>query len=271
MKPHRNIIYLMVFMGLLWLTGVVCSGFVPHDPLGIHLLERLTPPDHTHFFGTDELGRDIFSRVLVGFSNTIKVSIMTLFSSFFIGLILGSIAGAFYGTLIDRVFNWIAAMLFSLPFLLIIAAVMSLMEKNLFNAYLVMTSIIWVSPARIVRAGVIKTMSAPFVLTERAMGMREWKILLRSLIPASIQPAFIFSFRYFPEIIGMEAGLSFLGLGIQPPHPGLGKMIFDSINYFYSAWWYAFFPAFFLFSVVCISNIFYRYFANKSEKVFMEA
>lgn len=271
MKPHRNIIYLMVFMGLLWLTGVVCSEFVPHDPLGIHLLERLAPPNHTHFFGTDELGRDIFSRVLVGFSNTIKVSIMTLFSSFFIGLILGSIAGAFYGTLIDRVFNWIAAMLFSLPFLLIIAAVMSLMEKNLFNAYLVMTSIIWVSPARIVRAGVIKAMSAPFVLTERAMGMQEWKILLRSLIPASIQPAFIFSFRYFPEIIGMEAGLSFLGLGIQPPHPGLGKMIFDSINYLYSAWWYAFFPAFFLFSVVCINNIFYRFFANKSEKVFVEA
>lgn len=263
MKSQRNIIYLMAFMCFLWLTGLICSKFAPHNPLEIHLLERLAPPDHTNLFGTDELGRDIFSRVLVGFSNTINVSILTLFSSFFIGVVFGSIAGTFYGTLIDRAFNWMAAMLFSLPFLLIIAAVMSLMEKNLFNAYLVMTFIIWVSPARIVRTGVIKTKTAPFVLYERAMGMRSWQVLLRSLIPSSIQPAFIFSFKYFPEIIGLEAGLSFLGLGIQPPQPGLGKMIFDSINYFYSAWWYAFFPAFFLFSIVCISNIFYKYFADK--------
>jgi len=258
----------MVFMCFLWLTGFTCSKFAPHNPLGIDLLERLAPPDPAHLFGTDELGRDIFSRVLVGFSNTVNVSIMTLFSSFFIGVVFGSIAGIFYGTLIDRAFNWIAAMLFSLPFLLIIAAVMSLMEKNLFNAYLVMTCIIWVSPARIVRAGVIKARSAAFVLYERAMGMQEWKILLRSLIPTSIQPAFIFSFRYFPEIIGLEAGLSFLGLGVQPPQPGLGKMIFDSINYLYSAWWYAFFPAFFLFSIVCISNIFYKYVADNPGDIY---
>lgn len=251
-------------MCLLWLTAFICSKFVPHDPVRISLLERLAPPDHNHLFGTDELGRDIFSRVLVGFSNTVHVSIMTLFSSFLIGVIFGSIAGTFYGTFIDRAFNWIAAMLFSLPFLLIIAAVMSLMEKNLFNAYLVMTFIIWVSPARIVRAGVIKGRSAPFVLTERALGMREGKILFRSLIPSSINPAFIFSFRYFPEIIGLEAGLSFLGLGIQPPQPGLGKMIFDSIDYLYSAWWYAFFPAFSLFSVVCISNLFYKRVTGRS-------
>jgi peptide/nickel transport system permease protein len=251
-------------MGLLWLAGVICARVTPHDPLEIHLVEKLTPPNEIYLCGTDELGRDILSRMLGGFSNTIKVSIMTLFSSFFIGVVIGSIAGIFYNTLIDRVFNWVAAMFFSLPFLLIVTAVMSVMEKSLFNAYLVMTAIIWVSPARIVRAGVITVKSRDFVLAERAMGMPEWMILFRSLIPATVQPAFIFSFKYFPEIIGMEAGLSFLGLGVQPPYPGLGKMIFDSINYLYSAWWYAFFPAFLLFVMVCLSNLLYRRISSES-------
>jgi peptide/nickel transport system permease protein len=149
-------------------------------------------------------------------------------------------------------------MIFSLPFLLIIAALMSLMEKSLFNAYLVMTAVVWVGPARIVRAGVIRAKSSGFVLAERAMGMSEIMILFRSLVPSSILAAFVFSFRYFPEIIGMEAGLSFLGLGIQPPYPGLGKMIFDGINYLGSAWWYAFFPAMLLFITVALSNLFYH-------------
>lgn len=258
MSRLKDIVGLLLFLGLLWVIGLICSRFTPHDPLELHLAARLTSPSLTYLWGTDELGRDILSRVLVGFSNTINISIMALFSSFLLGIVVGSIAGIFYNSILDKAFNWVAAILFSLPFLLIIAAVMSLMEKNLFNAYLVMTAIIWVSPARIMRAGIIRAKSSNFVLAERAMGMPEWMILLRSLIPATIQPAFIFSFKYFPEIIGMEAGLSFLGLGIQPPNPGLGKMIFDSINYIYSAWWYSFFPAFSLFVIVCVSNVLFR-------------
>lgn len=257
MSRQKGIIYLMLFMGLLWVAGLISARLTPHDPLRINLAQRLSPPNKTYLCGTDELGRDIFSRVLVGFANTMNVSIMTLFSSFLVGVLIGSMAGVFYDTPVDRIFNWVAAMLFSLPFLLIITAVMSVMDKNLFNAYLVMTAIIWVSPARIVRAGVIRVKSADFIVAERAMGKSEWAILFRSLIPVSIRPAFIFSFKYFPEIIGMEAGLSFLGLGVQPPRPGLGKMIFDSINYLGSAWWYAFFPALLLFLIVLASNLFY--------------
>ena len=268
MKQGKCILMLMFFLVLLWIVGFACAKYSPRDPLQIHLSERLNPPDQNYICGTDELGRDIFSRVMVGFSNTIKVSIMTLFSSFFIGVIAGSLAGVFYNRFIDRLFNWVAAMLFSLPFLLIITALMSLVEKNLFNAYLVLTAIIWVAPARIVRAGVIKARSADFVVAERAMGKSEMSILFRSLIPMSIRPAFIYSFKYFPEIIGMEAGLSFLGLGIQPPHPGLGKMIFDSINYLYSAWWYALTPSLLLFLIVLSSNLFYSRIAVKSEQAY---
>jgi len=254
MSKHRNIAYLILFLLLLLIIAYAFAKLTPYDPLKINLGERLNPPSVNHLCGTDELGRDIFSRILVGFSNTINVSVMALISSFIIGVVIGSTAGSFYGSFLDRVFNWLAAISFSLPFLLIIAAVMSLLDKNLFNAYLVMTAIIWVSPARIMRAGIIKNKSVDFITTERAFGKPEWVILFRSLVPISISPAFIFSFKYFPEIIGMEAGLSFLGLGIQPPNPGLGKMIFDSINYIHSAWWYALFPSLLLFIIVLISN-----------------
>jgi len=257
MAHYRNIIYLALFLVFLSLLGITGSAVSPRDPVTIDLEARLTAPNSAHLLGTDELGRDIFSRVLKGFLNTIQVSIMCFVTSFFLGVLIGATAGYFYDTLIDKVFQWIAAMLFSLPFLLLIAACMSLMERNLFNAYVIITAIIWVGPARIVRTGVARAKSSDFVVAERAIGYSEISILFRSLIPMSIRPAFIYSFKYFPEIIGMEAGLSFLGLGIQPPHPGLGKMIFDGINYLGSAWWYAFFPALVLFITVCFSNAFF--------------
>lgn len=182
---------------------------------------------------------------------------MCFLSSFIIGVMLGTLVGIFYDSTIDKLFNWISILLFSLPFLLVVSALMSVTNKSLFNAYLIITALIWVSPARIIRAGIVRAKSAKFILAERAFGKSEWNIIIRGLIPLSIGPAFTFSFRFFPEIIGMEAGLSFLGLGIQPPNPGLGKMIFDSIGYLHSAWWYAFFPSLTIFILVIGSNLLY--------------
>jgi len=266
MAHYRNIIYLMLFLVFLFFLGITGSAISPHDPVTIDLEARFTAPNSTYLLGTDELGRDIFSRILRGFLTTIQVSIMCFVTSFIFGVLIGATAGYFYDTLIDKMFQWSAAMLFSLPFLLLIAACMSLLEKNLFNAYVIITAIIWVGPARIVRAGVASVKSSDFVAAERAMGYSEISILFRSLIPMSIRPAFIYSFKYFPEIIGMEAGLSFLGLGIQPPHPGLGKMIFDGTNYLGSAWWYAFFPALILFLTVCFGNVFYLWVSSEQKQ-----
>lgn len=250
----------MLLLGCIWGIGLIGATFAPQDPLLISLTEKLLQPSPHHLCGTDELGRDIFSRILIGFANTITVAFMAFLSSFAIGSAIGSLAGFFYSTWIDKAFNWISTMLFSLPFLLVVSAVISLMEKNLLNSYLVLTGVIWVAPARIVRTGIIKARTERFILTERAMGKSEVAIFFRSLFPVSLGPAFLFSFKYLPELIGLEAGLSFLGLGVQPPHPGLGKMIFDSLNYVYSAWWYALFPALFLFTVVLIINgLFMKY------------
>ena len=133
---------------------------------------------------------------------------------------------------------------------------MSLMKPNIFNAYLILSLIIWVNSARIVRAEVAATKNLVYVTALRAYGASETHILLRAIMPGCMQSAIIFSVSYFPEIIGLEAALSFLGLGVQPPYPGLGKMIFDGLNYIHSAWWLSFFPAAFLFLLVLLINAF---------------
>ena len=130
MAHYRNIIYLSLFLGFLVILGITGSAVSPKDPVAIDLQARFTAPDSSHLLGTDELGRDIFSRTLKGFSTTIQISILCFVTSFILGVLIGASAGYFYNTFIDKVFQWVAAMLFSLPFLLLIAACMSLMEKN---------------------------------------------------------------------------------------------------------------------------------------------
>jgi peptide/nickel transport system permease protein len=147
-------------------------------------------------------------------------------------------------------FSWLADFLVSVPFLIVIAAVLSLTGPGLEKAYVVLTAIIWVSPARIVRAEVIKTLPLEYVSAERALGNPGWRILFITVVPACVDAAILFSVGYLPEIIALEAGLSFLGLGVQPPQPSLGKMIFDGMTYIGSAWWVAFVPAATLFAIV---------------------
>ena len=220
------------------------------DPLAVVVGERFMPPSATHWFGTDELGRDLFSRVVQGTAITVGVSVAALLSSLAVGVLLGALAGFFYSRWPDRLFSWVADFLTSVPFLIVIAAALSLTGPGLGKAYLVLTAIIWVSPARIVRAEVIKTMPLDYVSADRVLGNPGWRVLFITVIPACVDAAIVFSVGYLPEIIALEAGLSFLGLGVQPPQPSLGKMIFDGMTYMGSAWWLALVPAAALFFVV---------------------
>jgi len=255
MKGLKEILVLLVLLIFFWISGMVLIEFLPYNPYAIQLSERLIPPGNNHLLGTDHLGRDIFSRVALGYHNTISVSVMAFITSFIFGAMIGGLAGFFYQTFWDDVFNWICALILSLPFLLIVAALLSLMPKSLMNAYLVLSGVMWVGPARIVRARVIQIKDSPFIIMEKAMGKPYSGIFIKTLLPLSIRPAFTYSFRYFPEIIGIEAGFSFLGLGVQPPEPGLGKMIFSGMDYLGVAWWYPASPAFCIFLITLIAYI----------------
>jgi peptide/nickel transport system permease protein len=255
---HRNkfIVKNVIFLFVLFLIGTLLPYISSQDPLAIDLDSKLVEPSQQHLLGTDELGRDVFSRVNNGFSTTMRVAILAMLASLVVGICLGGIAGYFYGTWVDLIFNWIVSLIFSLPFLLIMASVMSIIKPNIVNAYIILSCIIWVGPARITRAEVIKTKNLNHILAARAFGIPEWRILLFIIMPATVESSFTFSISYLPEIIGLEAGLSFLGLGVQPPYPGLGKMIFDGLNYIYSSWWLVLSPAMALFLAVMSINLF---------------
>ncbi|WKZ15484.1 MAG: ABC transporter permease [Candidatus Jettenia caeni] len=255
-EKSKYTVRIILFLLVLFVIAILVSGLSPYDPLNIDLNKKFMEPSLLHLCGTDELGRDVLSRVLHGFSTTICVSIIALLSSLVVGICLGGIAGYFYGSWLDCVFNWVVSLIFSLPFLLVMSSVMSIIKPGIGNAYMILTCIMWVGPARITRAEVIKTRNLGYVLNSRAFGYPEWHILLFTIMPATVESAFTFSISYLPEIIGLEAGLSFLGLGVQPPYPGLGKMIFDGLNYIYSAWWLALFPALSLFLIVMVINLF---------------
>lgn len=242
----------LVALGVLVAACLAMPLLSPWDPLAVQLAERLTGPASGHWLGTDELGRDVLSRIFHGAALTMTVSALALVSSLAIGIVLGACAGYTAGRWPDQVFSWVADLLTSIPFIVVLAAVLSITGPGTWKAYAVLTAIIWVGPARIVRAEVMQTISLEYVLAERALGASETRILFRIVVPSCVQSAILFSVGYLPEIIAIEAGLSFMGLGVQPPQPGLGKMIFDGIGYITSAWWLAIFPAAMLFVLVTI-------------------
>lgn len=254
--PGNRPVHTIVFFAGLYILSLALPWLSLQDPLETQLVGKLIEPAWTHLWGTDELGRDVLSRVLHGFSTTVRVSLGALVSSLAIGILLGSVAGFYYDTWVDRIFNWIVNLIMALPFLLVMASILSLTRPTVEKAYVILTGIMWVSSARLVRAEVLKAKALDYVMAARAIGSPEWRIVVKTILPGCTGSAVTFSVGYLPEIVALEAGLSFLGLGVQPPEPGLGKMIFDGLSFIYSAWWISFFPAATLFVLVLAINLF---------------
>lgn len=254
MSSIKSIVRGMAVIIFLFAVSSALPLLATHNPEDINLIDKLSQPSVQYYLGTDELGRDVLSRVLHGAATTLQVSIFAVLSSFLIGIVLGSVAGYRYGTFIDTVFNWIVGLLLSIPLLLLMASCVAIWKPGILYAYTILATVMWVGPARIVRAQVIKIRRQKHILAVRSVGMPEWQILFTIILPSCLEAAFIFSVSYLPEVIGLEAGLSFLGLGVQPPAPGLGKMIFDGLNFIYSAWWLTLSPSLLLFIIIILLN-----------------
>lgn len=246
---------ILLFLAILLLASQAVVHLPLPDPITMAGTAPLLPPGSPgHLWGTDELGRDIISRVIHGLSTTLRVSIMALATALVVGAAVGAVAGRFPGGAIDTAVNWIIDLVLSLPFLLVMAAILGIVSPGLENAYAVLAGVMWVYPARIVRAEVARRRKLGYILAARALGVSETRIMVRKLLPSALRPAILVSVSYLPEIVVLEAGLSFIGLGAQPPEPGIGKMIFDGLPYVYSAWWLTALPATALFFAVLIIN-----------------
>lgn len=212
-------------------------------PYDVNTVLRYLPPSWSYPFGTDALGRDMLARTLYASGLSLRVVTQSVALSFVLALLLGGISGYAAGRWPDHLISWVISLLYTIPFLLIVIAVFSVINPGIQGAYLVIGCIGWAAPARLVRAEVIRLRASPFILAERAFGYPEWRILVRTVLPLSFLPALLSLLYFVPELIGVEVGLSFFGLGAQPPVPSLGRLIYDGLSDFYTGWHLTFIPA----------------------------
>jgi len=212
-------------------------------PYDVDTVLRYLTPSWSYPFGTDALGRDMLGRTLYAAGLSLKVVVQSVGLSFILALILGGIAGYAYGRWPDRLISWIISLLYTVPFILIVLAVFAVITPGIERAYLVIGCIGWAAPARLVRAEVMRLRKSLFILAERAFGFSESQILVRTVLPLSFLPALLSLLYFIPELIGIEVGLSFFGLGAQPPTPSLGGLIYEGLSEVYTGWWVTMIPA----------------------------
>lgn len=238
----------LAILGLILLTifavlAIFAPWIAPFDPAAIHLNGRLLAPSAGHWFGTDELGRDILSRVIFGTRISLLVATSVVSIALSAGIILGSLAG-YYGGWIDTLLNVVLMNAFiALPGILIAIALVAFLGPGMSNLILALSITGWVGYARLVRAQVLAAREREFVEAARSMGATDWRILTRHILPNIIQPVMVQAAIGMAGTILAEATLSFLGLGVPPPMPSWGVMLNDARTHLFDAPHMVLFPA----------------------------
>jgi len=233
--------------GVLVLIFVVFAVFAPYiapqDPAQIDLPHRLSPPSLLHWCGTDELGRDISSRLIYGARISMLVGTCVVVGSLFLGLIVGSIAG-YYGGRIDRFVNVVVMNAFlSFPGILLAIAFVAFRGPGILNLVLALSLGGWVGYGRLVRAQVLATREREYVEAARALGASDWRVIVRHILPNIVQPIIVQAAIGMAGAILAEATMSFLGLGVPPPTASWGSMLNDGRAHLFDAPHLVLFPA----------------------------
>ena len=213
----------------------------PMDPDATNLERKLLSPNPVNWLGTDNLGRDVFSRMLNGAYISLTVGFVAVFVSLFIGVTVGAVAG-YFGKWVDNlIMRFVDAIMCFPTFFLILTAV-ALVGPSIFNIIIVIGLVSWTGTARLVRAEFLTLRESAYVQAARALGQRGPKIIFRHMLPNAAAPILVTAVLGVPEAILAEAGLSFLGFGVQPPQATWGNIIADGKSYILDAWWLILFP-----------------------------
>jgi peptide/nickel transport system permease protein len=233
----------MVMVAVFVVLALFAPWLAPHDPSDIDLPSRLQSPSSSHWLGTDELGRDILSRVIYGARISMLVGISVVAGSLLLGLVLGSIAG-YYGGYVDKFFSVILMNAFlSFPGILLAIAFVAFLGPGIFNLILALCIGGWVGYARLVRAQVLAVREKEFVEAARALGASDWRIVTRHILPNIIQPVIVQAAIGMAGAVLAEATMSFLGLGVPPPTASWGSMLNDGRAHLFDAPHLVLFPA----------------------------
>lgn len=226
----------------------------PQDIRVVHPEERLSPPSTKHWFGTDELGRDIFSRVIFGTRISLRIGTIVVVLALAIGIPLGLIAGTF-GGLLDEILMRVTDMFLSFPPLLLAMAISATLGASLENAMIAIAIAWWPWYARLIRSEALSIRERDYVEAARAAGATWGRLLFRHVLPNSLAPVVVQASMDFGSVILTSASLSFLGLGAQSPTPEWGLMINIGRHYFLTHWWIVTFPGLAILIAVLSFNI----------------
>lgn len=241
------LIGILVFMAWV-LISLFAPQIAPYEPLQQDIVNRLQGPSTNHLFGTDQLGRDIFSRVLYGGRLSLPAGIAVVLVAGILGTLLGALAG-FIGGWFDEVTMRLTEVFMAFPTIILAMAIAAALGPSLINAITAMVVVWWPNYARVVRSLVIGVKSAEYVEAAHAVGVPAGRILWRTVLPNCLAPAIVLGTIDLGNAILVFAGLSFLGLGPEPSSPEWGRMVADGIQYF-DQWWMAAFPGMAIFTVV---------------------
>jgi peptide/nickel transport system permease protein len=244
----------LVVIALLVLAALFGPQLAPYPINDIDVPNRLQPPSTSHWFGTDELGRDIFSRVLVAARVSLQVGIIAVGISLVVGVTLGLVAG-YYGGKVDDVIMRLMDMLFAFPAILLAIAILAVLGPGVTNAMIAIGIVYIPIFARICRASVLSVRDQVFVRAARSIGAGDVRILRLHILPNVTAPIIVQTSLSLAFAILSEAALSFLGLGVQPPQPSWGRMLFDGRGFIQQAWWMVVFPGMAIFLTVLAFNL----------------
>lgn len=221
---------------LAWLVVLVLAPLLaPFDPLEQHIADRLRPPNATYLLGTDELGRDVLSRVLYGARITIPAGIAVIVVNSIVGWLMGAIAG-FAGGWWDEIMMRTTELFMAFPTIILAMAITAALGPAIRNAVIALVIVRWTDYARLTRGLIIQAKSNEYVEAARSLGAKNRYILFRTLLPNSVMPVLVYGTLDIGNSILLFAGLSFLGLGPEPSSPEWGRMISVGVSFF-DQWW----------------------------------
>ncbi|WP_333894138.1 ABC transporter permease [Mycolicibacterium gadium] len=235
-------------------VALTANWIAPFGVNDVNVPDALQGPSVAHWFGTDELGRDVFSRVLVATQSSLRVAVISVAFAVVVGVTIGVVSG-YRGGWLDTIFMRVVDVMFAFPVLLLALAVVAILGPGMTTTILAIGIVYTPIFARVSRASTLSVRVEPYVSVSRSMGTGHLFILGRHIVPNIAGPLVVQTSLSLAFAILSEAALSFLGLGIQPPQPSLGRMIFDSQGFVTMAWWMAVFPGAAIFVTVLAFNL----------------
>jgi len=240
MKRNKLVIFGLTVLVVFALLAILAPVIAPYDPSEIVESQTL-PPSLKHFFGTDDLGRDLFSRALFGARISLTVGVVAVVIAVLIGSLFGALAG-YYGGFIDSVIMRFVDIMLAFPSIFLLLAIQTMLSPNIYNVMIVIGITSWMGVARLVRGEFLRIRELQYVEAARAIGCSDLRIIFRHILPNASGPIIVAGTLGMAGAVLTESALSFLGLGVQPPMPSWGNMLMDAQAYMFDAPWMAVIP-----------------------------